>query len=878
MYMMGGGTTCFVSACRIPADSRIFRKTATGLFVIILLSVFSWPVTAAQEAIGINFFDLAHSDAGSPSCWDNNKSYVYLSGSATFTRCSTNFVPVSSNYLVFTTKKPSGSSWNVDFKLDWGHSVNFLRYGESPLLYLRVKWGAIATGADLTITLVDDQSIKTLYRSYNGTGTTYTNQSASVALSTYVTPSTTAWQDVYIPMSAFIASNNNIDLTRIGVLRLAGAGTYSSTNTMYLQKIKVVPSINSQYTDMVKVNQLGYLTNGKKLAIVSYESGAVSSPPTYFQVKDASSGNIVFESHSLVQKTAADDQSGDTVYHADFTAFTTPGRYVIYVPEIGQTSPAFNIGSNVFNEAFRDALRFFYYARSGNEIAEPCAEGHARPTIYASNSACAYDYDDNNSTKMYDYDPNNVGITTRDVRGGWFDAGDLHLDIHNNITPLWFLLEMLEQQKNKLGPNVLNLPESDSQTNDLVLLIKYQLDWFKKMQNTDGSVHFIVYAPSSSDVRYQKISDVSSGAPCVLAGIFAKAYTLFSTMPGMESYSEDLLSRAELSWSWLSAHPNTYDPCSPGIGTDGHWSYGITNDTPYRAFAAIELYLATGESEYRNYFENGFNAATGDKVLNAFGGNSYYGYIGPIDGSALSKGYMDYAEETVRPVTESIRTAIKNSFITAANQLVNRANNGAGTYRVPTLMFNDLYWGSSGLLCGNAYVMLRVYEWTGNANYRNTAIDSLDWISGRNPVSRIFITGDYSDYLHGTDHYSFYMFDHLNPVPGYLCGNINMLADYLLAPYIKHSWKYYLNIQNAAILEPCLHWQAEMCYLLGYFASDLKLPATVDISYLSDFSQAWLSSPGDTNWNPNFDLAVPPDSVVDFADFAILATQWMTPQ
>ena len=874
--MVGGGTTCFVSACRILADSHIFRKAATSLFVIIFLSVFPGPATAAQEAIGINFFDLAHSDAGSPACWDNYKSTTYKSSTATFTRCSTDtFVPVSMSIgngsLVFTTKKPTGSSWYADFKLDWGHSVNFLRYGESPLLYLRVKWGAIATGADLTITLFDDQSIKTLYRSYNGTGTTYTNQSASVTLSTYVTPSTTAWQDVYIPMSDF----HNIDLTRIGVLRLAGAGTYTATNTMYIEKIKVVPSISNQYADMVKVNQLGYLPNQKKLAIVSYESGAVSSPPTYFQVKNASNGDVVFQSYSLPQKTAGDDQSGDIVYHADFTAFTTPGRYVVCCPEIGQTSQAFDIRSNVFNEAFRDSLRFFYYARSGYEIAEPCAEGHARPTIYASNSACAYDYDDNDSAKMYDYDPNNVGITTRDVRGGWFDAGDLHLDIHNNITPLWFLLEMLEQQKNKLGPDILNLPESDSQTNDLVLLIKYQLDWFKKMQNTDGSVHFIVYAPSSSDVRYQKISDVSSGAPCVLAGIFAKAYTLLSAMPGQEAYAADLLDRAELSWDWLMVHTSNYNPSSPGIGL---WSYGITNDTPHRAFAAIELYLATGESEYRNYFENGFNAATGDKVLNAFGGNSYYGYIGPIDGSALSKGYMDYAEETVRPVTESIRTAIKNSFITAANQLVNRANNGAGTYRVPTLMFNDLYWGSSGLLCGNGYVLLRAYEWTGTASYRDTAIDSLDWICGRNPVSRILITGDYSDYLHGTDHYSFYMFDHLNPVPGYLCGNINMLSDYLLAPYIKHSWKYYLNIQNAAILEPCLHWQAEMCYLLGYFAYDLKLPDTVDFAYIGQFCQAWLSAPGDSNWNPNFDLAVPADGVIDFADFAVFARQWMNQQ
>jgi len=283
---------CFVSACRIPADSRIFRKTATSLFVIILLAVFPVPVTAAQEAIGINFFDLANSGAVSPACWDNYKSYAYKSSTATFTRCSadgTYYVPVDTNgSLVFTTTKTTGASWYADFKLDWGHSVNFLRYGESPLLHLRVKWGAIAAGADLTITLYDDQQIKTLYRSYNGTGTSYTNQNASVTLSTYVTPSTTAWQDVYIPMDDFLANNPSLDLTRIGVLRLAGgAGRYTATNTMYIEKMRIVPSINSQYTDMVKVNQLGYLPGSRKLAVVSYESGAVSSPPTAFRIGPA---------------------------------------------------------------------------------------------------------------------------------------------------------------------------------------------------------------------------------------------------------------------------------------------------------------------------------------------------------------------------------------------------------------------------------------------------------------------------------------------------------------------------------------------------------------------------------------------------------------
>jgi endoglucanase len=238
--------------------------------------------------------------------------------------------------------------------------------------------------------------------------------------------------------------------------------------------------------------------------------------------------------------------------------------------------------------------------------------------------------------------------------------------------------------------------------------------------------------------------------------------------------------------------------------------------------------------------------------------------------TAIGKGHMDYAE-TTRPVTASIRTAIRTKYTTFANTLV--ANVDCNPYRIPVKTSSgDLGWGSSGLIACNAYTLLRVYEWTGDAAYRNAALDALEWIGGRNPVDRIFITG-YGDYLHGTDIYSFFWFDHLNPVPGYLCGNINTL-DFLYL-YNKNKYKYYLNVQNASTLEPCIPWQAEFCYLLGYFAYDLKLPEVIDTSYLLKFSNAWLTTPADAGWNPDCDIAVPADGIINFLDCETLANKWM---
>jgi hypothetical protein len=300
-----------------------------------------------------------------------------------------------------------------------------------------------------------------------------------------------------------------------------------------------------------------------KLVIISHESGALASEPTYFEVRDSVTNELVYTGRRFIHITATDDQSGDYVLHGDFTDLTTPGKYYITCPEIGQTSVVFEIRKDVYDTAFRDALRFFYFARSGLEIAEPYAEGHTRPAIYTNNSASIYDYDDNASDKYYDYDPANTGITTRDVRGGWFDAGDLHMDVHNNVIGLWQLMQIYDQFKNKIGPGNLNLPESNSTTNDMIPLMKWGLDWMKKMQNSDGSVHFIVYA-HSSPVDHQHVSDVSTGAAAITAGIFAKAYTILSTVPGYGSYADDLLARAQMSWNWLVAHPA---PRSRPVGT-----------------------------------------------------------------------------------------------------------------------------------------------------------------------------------------------------------------------------------------------------------------------------------------------------------------------
>ena len=181
-------------------------------------SLLSITAYAAQEAIGVDYFEVKGTNTY--TCW-TDKSSVYLGSSRDLHPGSCgDAIPVDMNVgkgsLVFQTTRPGGGppwAWwtsNVRIK-DWP-SVNFMRYGlngQKPYLYLRVRWGQIASGAGLDIGLRDNHDIWNYYASYAGQTRTYSDQTATVHLSTYIpSPVVEQWYDIYIPMQDFLDVNS----------------------------------------------------------------------------------------------------------------------------------------------------------------------------------------------------------------------------------------------------------------------------------------------------------------------------------------------------------------------------------------------------------------------------------------------------------------------------------------------------------------------------------------------------------------------------------------------------------------------------------------------------------------------------------------------
>src|SRR4029434_1332226 len=83
-------------------------------------------------------------------------------------------------------------------------------------------------------------------------------------------------------------------------------------------------------------------------------------------------------------------------------------------------------------------------------------------------------------------DQNNAALE-KDLRGGWFDAGDYNKYTNFTFSTLTDLLLAYEQNPLAWGDDF-NLPESGTGLPDILDEIKWELDWLLRMQNSNGSV------------------------------------------------------------------------------------------------------------------------------------------------------------------------------------------------------------------------------------------------------------------------------------------------------------------------------------------------------------------------------------------------------
>ncbi len=485
----------------------------------------------------------------------------------------------------------------------------------------------------------------------------------------------------------------------------------------------------------IVVDQFGYRTNDQKVAVIrspqtGYDSNAPFTPGTHYAVVSKSSGQPVKEGAPAAWNGGGTDAaSGDKVWWFDFSDVTTPGTYTLVNTEKNVRSVEFEIDDAVYRSVLKHAVRMYFYQRAG--FAKTAAFAGADWTDGASHLGTGQD------SQAHAWTAKTDESLVRDLRGGWYDAGD------SNRYTAWAsgtaltLLHAFEENPSAFGDDF-GIPESGNGIPDLLDEVKYAIDWVVRMQNADGSLFCILgsdgASPPSATTGPSYYGPPTTNASLMAAALFAYASKIYGARSesSLKTFASDLASRASKAWTWAAANPNAAyhnNDDSKQAGSSGLGAGDQEVDDAGRLFskfqAATYLYELTGDAAYRTFAEENWNSI-----------------LGP---GSPTEWDMERADAAVHfsqldGVTGSVASAILSQVTTnVANQMGN-VTSEKDPYRA---YLSQYTWGSNQIKLAQARLFqhLAKYGASGNSGTAAAAAeDYVHYVHGVNPLGLVYLT------------------------------------------------------------------------------------------------------------------------------------------
>ncbi|MFF3483252.1 glycoside hydrolase family 9 protein [Streptomyces sp. NPDC002701] len=559
----------------------------------------------------------------------------------------------------------------------------------------------------------------------------------------------------------------------------------------------------------VRVNQAGYLPDGPKRATVV----TAATEPLTWQLRTAS-GAVAASGRTVVHGT--DAASGDATHLADFSAYRKTGRGHVLVVD-GSSSAPFDIRADLYDGMRSDALAFFYHQRSGTPIeASLVGPAYARP---AGHVGVAPNQGDTNV-------PCQAGVCdyTRDVRGGWYDAGDHGKYVVNGGISVWLLVDSFARAEragtaSALGDSTQRIPERGNGVPDILDEARWELDFLMRMQVPEGKpyagmafhkIHDAAWTGIPTrpelDPQPRELHRPSTAATLNLAATAAQCARVFR--PYDSAYAKRCLDVARTAWAAARANPELYAPESDSTGGGPYNDTQVTDDFYW---AASELYAATGERAYRD-------AVTSSSWHTSAGALTPTGFnwadtaaLGRLTLATVPNG-LPAAD--IRRVRASVTAAADGHLATMAGQ----------GYAVP-IPANGYVWGSNSQVTNNAIVIATAYALTGRQRYRAGVLESMDYLLGRNTLDLSYVTG-YGDSYARNQHHRFWANQYdaslPNPPAGSLAGGPNSaLQDPVAQEQLagcSPAACYIDDIGSYSTNEVTINWNAPLAWLAAFAA------------------------------------------------------------
>jgi endoglucanase len=534
-------------------------------------------------------------------------------------------------------------------------------------------------------------------------------------------------------------------------------------------------------SENIRLNQIGYYQYGPKRAVI------ISSGAWRFSIKSVDSSTTYYTGD--LKSPKAWSAAGDTSEIADFSDFNLTGTFIIVVPGVGTSFP-FIIGASVNQNITRGLIKAFYYQRASTSLPAQYAGSWSRSEGHPDLNVIIHEGAGSDASLV---NPRKAGDVFASPKG-WYDAGDYGKYVVNAGITVYTLLALYEQFSGYFDTLSLNIPETSSGLPDLLKEIKWEIDWLLTMQDpVDGGVYhkltslgfcgFIMPA-ADNDARY--FIGKGSAATFDFAAICAVAYRIYNKR--LPFFADSCLAAAKYAWTWGKAHPDSVFSNPSDVSTGAYGDAGLKDE---RQWAAIELYLATGDTAYK------------------------------ITADSLKQSYSLPSWQTVCGLS-SYSLAYKKNDSASIAQMVNNANILGGvidssSYRVP--ISNSFYWGSNSVVANDGMLFIEAFLATKKVRYFDWAVQTLDYLLGKNALGYSFVTG-FGIQTPMNPHHRPSAADGISaPVPGLLVGGPNGKQEDVsscTAYPTKLAAKSWIDVECAyACNEIAINWNAPAAFLAG---------------------------------------------------------------
>ncbi len=523
-----------------------------------------------------------------------------------------------------------------------------------------------------------------------------------------------------------------------------------------------------RWSPAIHINQTGYVPQFPKIAMVGYYLGSrgelVWPGEKTFQVIASDTGRAV-----LSGQLQARPDRGFTirptpyqkVWSADFSSVTNTGHYRLVVPGLG-ASEEFAINEGAAANWARTVALGLYHQRCGTALELPFTRFthgvcHTNPAMVPTPDFPAVEHILAGLTWDAKKNPRHTapllkGVAASlypfvnpgplEVAGGHHDAGDYSKYTIDSAEMIHFLVFAVDNFPGASVLDNLGLPESGDGRSDLLQEAKWEADYLAKLQDADGGFYFMVYPrnrkyednvpPDQGDpqVVYPKNTSATAAAVAALAQLGSSPTFRREFPEAAANYERTALRGWQFLQRAIAAH-----------GRDGayqkitHYGDMFIHDDEL-AWAATELFLATGDPNYEQDLQAHFDPAdpktrhwSWDRMFEGYGcairSYAFAARSGRLPASRLDRSYLARCEEEIKECAAdeckySEECAYGTSFPEASKRF----------------MSAGWYFSSS-----HAFDLAVGWELDHRPEWLRAILANVNYELGNNPVNVCYVTG-----------------------------------------------------------------------------------------------------------------------------------------